>query len=219
MRTGRIPSAVSFGPPDGGKNFEKVLYKDENTGAADLVMDPGNSNVLYAALWAARVAPWEVRSGESFVIPGSGFYKSVDGGTNWKLITKGLPTSEDGIARIGIAVAPSNPKRLYLSVEAQKGHGGVYASDDAGESVEASQLRPPHWRARSRGDGNYRSSPDNVRHSSFVANTTTWKSVDGGKTFVGFKGAPGGDDYQRIWINPEECPNHRSQCGPGAVSV
>ena len=66
---------------DGGKTFEKVLYKDENTGAADLVMDPTNPQILYAALWAARVAPWEIRSGESFVIPGSGLYKSTDGGT------------------------------------------------------------------------------------------------------------------------------------------
>ena len=154
-----------FRSTDGGKNFEKVLYKDENTGAADLVMDPGNSNVLYAALWAARVAPWEVRSGESFVIPGSGFYKSVDGGTNWKLITRGLPTSEDGIARIGIAVAPSNPKRLYLSVEAQKGHGGVYASDDAGETWK--QVSSDH-RIGGRGPGamGIAVSPDNVDTSS-----------------------------------------------------
>src|SRR5262250_3339088 len=72
-----------FRPLDGGKTFEKVLYKDENTGAADLVMDPGNSQILFAALWAARVAAWEVRSGESFTIAGSGLYKSTDGGTTW----------------------------------------------------------------------------------------------------------------------------------------
>ncbi|HEY4978319.1 MAG TPA: hypothetical protein VII25_04060, partial [Candidatus Acidoferrum sp.] len=105
---------------DGGKTFEKVLYKDENTGAADLVMDPANSQVLYAALWAARVAPWEVRSGESFTIPGGGLYKSTDGGTNWRPITKGLPSGEDGLGRIGIAIAPSNPKRLYVTAEAKK---------------------------------------------------------------------------------------------------
>ena len=74
---------------DGGKTFEKVLYKDENTGAADLVMDPGNPQILFAALWAARVAPWEIRSGESFVIQGSGLYKSTDGGSTWRQITKG----------------------------------------------------------------------------------------------------------------------------------
>ena len=93
---------------DGGKNFEKVLYKDENTGAADLVMDPSNPQILFAALWAARVAPWEVRSGESFVIPGSGLYKSSDGGTTWRPIARGLPTSAQ-LARIGIAILPSHP--------------------------------------------------------------------------------------------------------------
>jgi photosystem II stability/assembly factor-like uncharacterized protein len=190
-----------FRSTDGGKNFEKVLYKDENTGAADLVMDPGNPQVLYAALWAARVAPWEVRSGESFIIPGSGLYKSSDGGTTWRQITKGLPAAEDGIARIGIAIAPSNPKRMYLSVEAQKGHGGVYASEDAGENWK--QVSSDH-RIGGRGPGamGIAVSPDNV-DTIYVANTTTWKSIDGGKTFVGFKGAPGGDDYQRIWVDPQ----------------
>src|SRR5215469_13331073 len=90
---------------DGGKSFDKVLYKDENTGAADIVMDPSNSQILYAALWAARVAPWEIRSGESFVIPGGGLYKSADGGTTWREISKGLPGSGDTIGRIGIAIA------------------------------------------------------------------------------------------------------------------
>ena len=200
---------------DGGKNFEKVLYKDENTGAADLVMDPGNSNILYAALWAARVAPWEVRSGASFVIAGSGFYKSVDGGTSWKPITRGLPTAEDGIARIGIAIALSNPKRMYLSVEAQEGHGGVYASDDAGESWK--QVSSDH-RVGGRGPGamGIAVSPDNV-DTIFVANTTTWKSTDGGKTFVGFKGAPGGDDYQRIWINPRNAQTIALSADQGAA--
>jgi len=184
---------------DDGKNFEKVLYKDENTGAADLVMDPGNPQILYAALWAARVAPWEVRSGESFVIPGSGVYKSIDGGSTWHPLTKGLPTGEDGLARIGIAIAPSNPKRIYLNVESRK-NPGVYRSDDAGESW---QLVNGDHRIGGRGPGamGIVVAPDN-QDLIYVANTTTWKSTDAGKTFIGFKGAPGGDDYQRLWINP-----------------
>ncbi len=149
-----------FRSTNGGQSWEKVLYKDENTGAAELVMDPANPQVLYAALWAARVAPWEVRSGASIEIAGSGLYKSTDGGTNWKPLSKGLPGADEGVARIGLAVAPNNPRRIYASVEADK-KAGVYRSDDAGE---------------------------------------TW-TLDGGKTFVGWKGAPGGDDYQRIWIN------------------
>ena len=186
---------------DGGKTFEKVLYKDENTGAADLVMDPSDSQVLYAALWAARVAPWEVRSGESFTIPGSGLYKSTDGGTTWRPITKGLPTAEDGIARIGIAIAQTNTKRMYLTVETKKNGAGIYRSDDAGESWQ--QVNSDH-RIGGRGPGAMgiavaTDNPDVI----YVANTTAWKSTDAGKTFVGFKGAPGGDDYQRIWISPE----------------
>src|SRR4029077_16772643 len=89
---------------------------------------------IYAVLWAARVAPWEVRSGESFVANGSGLYKFTDGGNNWKQLSTGLPSSDDGaLGRIGIAVAPSQPNRVYASVEAKK-NGGVYRSDDAGES-------------------------------------------------------------------------------------
>jgi photosystem II stability/assembly factor-like uncharacterized protein len=184
---------------DGGKTFEKVLYKDENTGAADLVMDPANPQILFAALWAARVAPWEIRSGESFVIQGSGLYKSTDGGSTWREITKGLPSAGDKLGRIGIAIAPSNPKRMYLTLEADK-EPGIYLSDDAGESWQ--HVNEDH-RIGGRGPGAMGiavspEDPDTI----YVANTTTWKSTDAGKTFVGFKGAPGGDDYQRMWINP-----------------
>jgi photosystem II stability/assembly factor-like uncharacterized protein len=190
-----------FRSTDGGQSFEKVLYKDENTGAADLAFDPSNSQTIYAVLWAARVAPWEVRSGESFVAPGSGLYKSIDGGDHWRQLTKGLPPSDDaGLGRIGIAVSPSQPKRLYASVEAKK-NAGVYRSDDAGESW---QLVNGDRRIGGRGPGamGIAVSPDNP-DLVYVANTTTWKSTDAGKTFVGFKGAPGGDDYQRIWISTE----------------
>ena len=186
---------------DGGKTFEKVLYKDQNTGAADIVMDPSNSQVLFAALWAARVAPWEVRSGEYFVIPGSGLYKSMDGGTTWRPITKGLPAAEDGLSRIGIAIAPSNPKRMYLNVETKKEKAGIYRSDDSGESW---QLVNSDHRIGGRGPGamGIAVAPDNP-DTIYVANTAAWKSLDAGKTFVGWKGAPGGDDYQRIWISTE----------------
>ena len=184
---------------DGGKNFEKVLYRDENTGAADLVMDPANPQILFAALWAARVAPWEVRSGESFVIAGSGLYKSTDGGSTWRPITKGLPISAE-LARIGIAISLSHPQRMYLTAES-KADAGIYRSDDRGESW---QFVNGDHRIGGRGPGamGIAVSPDNP-DLIYVANTTTWKSSDAGKTFIGFKGAPGGDDYQRIWINPE----------------
>src|ERR1700687_3832200 len=84
-----------FRSTDGGQSFQKVLYKDENTGAADLVFDPANPQTIYAVLWAARVAPWEVRSGASIFIAGSGLFKSTDGGDTWRPLTKGLPTAAD----------------------------------------------------------------------------------------------------------------------------
>jgi len=189
-----------FRSTDGGQIFQNVLYKDENTGAADLAFDPTNSQTIYAALWAARVAPWEVRSGASIYIAGSGLYKSTDGGETWKPLTKGLPGATEGLGRIGIAVAPGDAKRIYVSAEATKG-AGVYRSDDAGETWK--QVNGDR-RIGGRGPGamGIAVAPDNP-DVIYVANTTTWKSTDGGKTFVGFKGAPGGDDYQRIWISGE----------------
>src|SRR5947208_2245618 len=189
-----------FRSTDGGQTFQKVLYKGENTGAADLAFDPSNPRTIYATLWAARVAPWEIRSGASFITAGSGIFKSTDGGTNWRPLTKGLPGAEDGLGRIGIAVASSQPSRVYASVEANK-DGGVYASNDAGESWKL--INSDH-RIGGRGPGamGIAVAPDNP-DVLYVANTTTWKSTDSGKTFVCFKGAPGGDDYQRIWISAE----------------
>jgi len=189
-----------FRSTDGAQSFQKILYKDENTGAADLAFDPANPRTIYAVLWAARVAPWEVRSGASIYMAGSGLFKSTDGGDTWKPLTKGLPGASEGVGRIGIAVAPSNPNRVYVSAEATKG-AGIYRSDDAGESWQ--QVNSDR-RIGGRGPGamGVAVAPDNP-DVLYVANTTTWKSTDGGKTFVGWKGAPGGDDYQRLWISPE----------------
>jgi photosystem II stability/assembly factor-like uncharacterized protein len=203
-----------FRSTDGGQSFQKILYKDENTGAADLAFDPTNSRTIYAVLWAARVAPWEVRSGASIYMAGSGLFKSTDGGDTWKPLTKGLPGASEGLGRIGIAVAPSNPKQIYVSAEATKG-AGVYRSDNAGESWQ--QVNSDR-RIGGRGPGamGIAVAPDNP-DVLYVANTTTWKSTDGGKTFVGWKGAPGGDDYQRLWINPENSQIIALSSDQGAV--
>src|SRR5436853_4440876 len=203
-----------FRSTDGGQTFQEVLYKDENTGAADLAFDPTNPQTIYASLWAARVAPWEVRSGGSIYIAGSGLYKSTDGGDTWKPLTKGLPAASEGLGRIGIAVAPSDAKRIYVSAEATKG-AGVYRSDDAGETWK--QVNGDR-RIGGRGPGamGIAVAPDNP-DVIYVANTTTWKSTDGGKTFVGFKGAPGGDDYQRIWVSRENPQIIAPSLGQGSV--
>jgi photosystem II stability/assembly factor-like uncharacterized protein len=188
-----------FRSTDGGASFQKVLYKDENTGAADLVFDPANQQIIYAVLWAARVAPWEVRDGSSFIAAGSGLFKSEDGGDTWHPLTKGLPTYADKLGRMGIAVSHSDRHRLYATVEAAGDKAGIYRSDDFGASWQ--QVNSDH-RIGGRGPGamGIAVAPDNP-DTIYVANTTTWKSTDAGKTFVGLKGAPGGDDYQRIWIS------------------
>jgi photosystem II stability/assembly factor-like uncharacterized protein len=190
-----------FRSTDGGQTFQKVLYKDENTGAADLVLDPSNARTVYAVLWAARVAPWEIRSGESFIAAGSGLFKSTDGGDSWHPLTAGLSGAQDGLGRIGIAVSTSRPNRVYATLEAKKDHAGIYRSDDSGDSW--TKVNDDH-RIGGRGPGamGIAVAPDNP-DIVYVANTSSWKSTDGAKTFVGFKGAPGGDDYQRWWISKE----------------
>jgi photosystem II stability/assembly factor-like uncharacterized protein len=186
-----------FRSRDGGKTFEKVLYQDPDTGAADLVIDPKNPDILYAALWEARQGPWE--NGD-FRGPGTGVFKSIDGGSTWKPINKGLPTFEaDRLGRIGLAIAPSHPSRLFATVEANQ-KAGLYRSDDAGESWRLVNGDP---RVTMRGSDFaevkvHPANPEIVFTGSIVA----WKSTDGGQTFTAFRGAPGGDDYHRFWINP-----------------
>ncbi|HEX3867030.1 MAG TPA: glycosyl hydrolase, partial [Gemmatimonadaceae bacterium] len=124
-----------FRSTDGGATFQKVLYKDENTGAVDVVLDPMDANVVYCALWEARQGPWE--NGQ-FSGPGSGLFKSTDGGDTWRTIGAGLPTFEqDGLGRIGITVAPSMPSRVFATIDATR-NAGLYRSDDGGEHFHLS---------------------------------------------------------------------------------
>lgn len=188
-----------FRSTDGGRSWEKVLYRDPNTGAVDLAFDPADPRVLYASLWAARQAPWEI--GASFQVPGSGLYKSTDGGGSWQPLTQGLPSAAQGLGRIGIGVAPSRPGRVYLQVDADARHGGLYRSDDGGASWRRVNAEPRIWGrggdfAEVRVDPK---DPDKV----YVCNTSTYRSTDGGESFTATKGAPGGDDYHRIWIDPD----------------
>jgi photosystem II stability/assembly factor-like uncharacterized protein len=182
---------------DGGKNWERVLYKDENTGAIQVVFDPKNPNIIYVDLWAARQGPWENGAWQG---PESGLFKSMDGGNTWKKLTKGLPTVEQGLGRIGFCVAPSDPNRMYATVDAGKS-GGIYRSDDAGENWV---LINPDGRLWGRGSdfAEIKADPKNA-DIVYTANVVTWKSTDGAKTWTAFRGAPGGDDYHRIWINPD----------------
>src|SRR5947209_4626877 len=117
-----------FRSTDGGRTFQKVLHRDEHTGAIDLAFDPRNPQTVYAVLWQARQGPWE---NGAFSGPNSGLFKSTDGGNTWNQLTGGLPAFSQGLGRIGIGIAPSDPNRMYALVEAQEG-SGLYRSDDAG---------------------------------------------------------------------------------------
>ena len=182
---------------DGGKTLEQVLYIDENTGAVQVMIDPNHPNIVFATMWAARQGPWEngAWNGEA-----SGLYKSTDGGTTWKKIEKGFPTTkQDGLGRIGFTIAQSNSTRMYATVDADK-KGGIYRSDDAGESWYLLTEDPRFW-GRGSDFAEVKTDPTN-EDIVYSANVVLWKSTDGGRQWTGIKGAPGGDDYHRIWINP-----------------
>ena len=186
-----------FKSTNGGATWDKVLYKDENTGAIALAFDPSNPEIIYADMWAARQGPWENGSWDGKT---SGLFKSVDAGKTWRQLTKGLPTAAEGLGRIGFSIAASDPTRIYATVAAEK-KGGIYRSDDSGESWALISTDGRLW---GRGDDFAEIDADpKIKDIVYIANVATYKSTDGGKTFVGFKGAPGGDDYHTIWINPE----------------
>ena len=179
---------------DGGKTFQRVLYKDQDTGAMALAFDPKNANTVYASLWAARQGPWENGTWSGTT---SGMFKSTDGGNTWKPIVKGMPAK---LGRIGFDVSLSNPKRIFATIDAPEG-AGIYRSDDAGESWA---FVTNERRIIGRGDDFaelrvHPKKPDTV----FSGNTSAYRSDDGGKNWVCIKGSPGGDDYHTIWINPD----------------
>jgi photosystem II stability/assembly factor-like uncharacterized protein len=183
---------------NGGKTWEKVLYFDENTGAVQVAIDPKNPQIIYADMWAGRQGPWENGAWNGTK---SGLFKSVDGGKNWRKLEKGLPTIAQGLSRIGFTIAPSNPNRLYATVEAPPAFGGVFRSDDAGESWTKLSDDVRYY-GRGTDFAEIKVDPKNA-DIVYTANVVVWKSTDGGKSFNAFRGAPGGDDYHRIWINPD----------------
>ena len=194
---GPNPERGVYRSTNGGETFERVLYKDENTGAIQVGFDPTNPRIVYAALWAGRQGPWENAEWNG---PLSGLFKSIDGGTTWRQLTGGLPTTAQGLGRIGFTIAPSDPRRMYATVDAPT-LGGIYRSDDAGESWRRTNSEVRVW-GRASDFAEVKVDPRNP-DVMYSANTSTYRSTDGGKTFTAIKGAPGGDDYHRIWINPD----------------
>ena len=191
---------------DGGQTWKRVLYKDENTGGSDVVIDPAHPNVVYASLWESRLGPWE--DGNEYDGTHGGLFKSTDGGDTWHALTQGLPAD---LVQINVAIAASQSSRLYATVSTTREGGyesdeglGFFRSDDAGESWYrvTEDARP----AMKIGGGDLPvpmvdpKNPDVVYSASIV----TVRSTDGGKTWSGLRGAPGGDDYQNLWINPND---------------
>ncbi|HEX5053507.1 MAG TPA: glycoside hydrolase [Planctomycetota bacterium] len=181
---------------DGGRTWQKVLYADEDTGATALAFDPSDPTIVYATLWQARQGPWENGRWQG---PGTGLFCSQDGGTTWRRLQQGLPTFDQGLGRIGIAIAPTDRNRMYALVDSRE-HGGIYRSEDRGETWAQISDEQRLW---GRGDdfAELRVDPRNA-DVLYIANTSTYRSTDGGRTYTCIKGAPGGDDYHTIWINP-----------------
>lgn len=191
---------------DGGATWEHVLAVDAETGASDLVMDPTNPRILYAGLWPHQRNPWFVKSGSE----AGGIYKSVDGGDSWEQLEGGLPGL---VGKIGVAVAASNPDRVYAIVEAEPGEGGLYVSTNAGGSwslVNGSRL----IQARSWYYMHIGVDPTD-ENTVYIMNAPLLKSIDGGKTFEPMS-APHGDHHD-MWFNPENGANFINANDGGAT--
>ena len=201
---------------DGGATWSKVLDQGQNTGASFIRIDPFDAQTLYAGFWNARSGPWEDKN--MFNGPHGGLFKSTDGGDHWRPLTDGLP---QGLSQIDVAVAPSARGRLYATIAtssnpaAQGGAApgtGVYRSDDGGEHWHVATTDPRPGLRIGGGDLSLLAVDPKNADVVYSASIVTMKSTDGGSHWISFKGAPGGDDYQAIWISPDD-PQHIALVG------
>ena len=200
-----------FKTTDGGKTWRKVLYRDDKTGAIDISVDRTNPNVLYAALWEAYRIEYQMSSGG----PGSGLFKSTDGGETWQEITRNPGMPSGVVGRIGVSVSGADPNRVYALVENE--NGGLFSSDDAGASWK---LINPNRSIRQRAFyyTHVFADPKN-KDVVYALNTSLFKSTDGGKTLTSVGRGTHGDHHD-LWIDPDD-PTHlvNGNDGGGAISV
>src|SRR5437660_344973 len=194
---GANPDRGVYRSRDGGATWQKVLFKSNDVGAIDISIDQTDPQTIYASLWNTRRPPWSVYP-PSYG-PGSGLFKSTDGGDTWQPLTRGLPT--EGVGRIGVSISASRPARVYAIVDAKD--GGLYRSDDGGATFTKVSGDPRIW-GRGWYFGKVTADPKNA-DLVYVSNTGVYRSRDGGRTFgEPFKGSPGGDDYHQLWISSED---------------
>jgi len=191
-----------FKTTDGGATWSKVLFKDADTGAIDLAMDPSDPKTVFASLWQTRRPPWNVYPPSNG--PGSGLYVTHDGGATWTHLTHGLPAH---VGHIGLAISAATPWVVYAMVDTgtDVNAGGLYRSDDGGATWALRDGKQKQVRLWQRGwyFGGITADPRNS-DIVYAMNTATYRSIDGGKTFVAIKGSPGGDDYHTLWIDPAD---------------
>lgn len=216
---GANPERGIYRTLDGGKSWRKVLGKDDDTGGSAVAIDPSHPNIIYAALWQDRLGPWEDKN--QFQGTGGGLFKSNDGGDHWAHLAAGLP---ENTTQINFCIAASRPGRLFAVVGTNE--PGAYSSA-AGLGLFRSEDGGLHWNRITSdprpslriGGGDLPiirvdpSNPDVVYSTGLV----TMKSVDGGVTWTSLRGAPGGDDYQNLWINPNHSDTLALVSDQGAV--
>ncbi|MGQ0539211.1 MAG: WD40/YVTN/BNR-like repeat-containing protein, partial [Gemmatimonadaceae bacterium] len=201
-----------FRTTDGGKSWKKVLFLDDSTGAIDLAMDPTNPRILFAALWKFQRTPWSMLAGGGK----SGIWKSTDGGDTWKEIPRSAGLPKVPLGRIGLDISRTNPRRIYASVEAKDTLGGIFRSDDGGETwqhVNGEQK----FNVRMWYYSKVTADPTD-ENTLYVLNIRMWKSIDAGKTFTRVN-LPHGDTHA-LWIDPRDGKRMISgNDGGGTVSL
>ena len=197
-----------FRSKDGGKTWQKILYRGPKAGAVDLFMDPRNPQVLFAATWEAWRKPWMLSSGGA----SSGLFKSTDGGETWTELTRNPGMPNGIIGKIGVAVSPADSRRIYALVEADD--GGMFRSDDAGATwTKVNEER----KFRQRAFYFSRITPDpKNRDVLYVGNVELYKSTDAGKTYNAMKSLHA--DHHNMWIAPDD-PLRMIEANDGGASV